>query len=242
MPKVTSGRAPVLLIHGGGWNALAKEDFARWAASFLQDGRPVFNINYRLLDEAPWPACGDDCLAAAEFIFAGGLSTHGLPAPQRLTTCGGSAGAHLAMMTGLRLPQKKVEGMISIAGPARMDWLITHHDPHGLHDGLLERFFGETIALDSARAMQASPALVVPSNPAPLFCLHSANDALVEPRHSQEMVTLCEGNGGRAWMLPFDGAGNAHGFWVDDDKERGVYNPACVEFMRRVIAELSVEN
>lgn len=39
------------------------------ARLFTEFGMAVFNINYRLLDDAPWPACGDDCLYAGQFLL-----------------------------------------------------------------------------------------------------------------------------------------------------------------------------
>lgn len=107
----------VLLIHGGGWNAMDKSSqsgVAQWLCGEVGFG--VFNINYRLSDCHPWPACGDDCLNAAKFILFGGLQHYLQSPPRRIAIMGASAGGHLALMTGLRLPPEEVAGIVSISG------------------------------------------------------------------------------------------------------------------------------
>lgn len=138
--KVTDVTPVVLSIHGGGWSAMCRHD-VRGIADFLaENGCAVYNIDYRLATpQTPWPACGDDCLAAARFILDGGLGKFGLR-PKRIWTIGGSAGGHLALWTGLNLPADKVSGIVSISGiadpgpdlernPARYRTLFGGRDP-----------------------------------------------------------------------------------------------------------------
>ena len=107
----------MLLIHGGGWNALTKESLEPIARLAVSESRAVFSINYRLLDHAPWPACGSNCASAARFVLAGSLAPHDLPRAhlRKLLVVGASAGGHLAMMTGLALGAR--------ASPASCRWL-----------------------------------------------------------------------------------------------------------------------
>lgn len=228
----------VLLIHGGGWKGLAKESFEFMLPFFLEAGRPVFNINYRLLGNAPWPACGDDCVAAGHFILDGGLALYGVPQPEKLLICGASAGGHLAMMTGLRLPSEKVEAILSLAGPCRIDWVAQNKDPLGLHEDFLTQFFGCPVALDSADVRRASPALLGTKNPPPLFCLHSRNDVLVPVAHATEARAVWQAAGSRAEVTLIDGHGDLHGFWIDGDRE-GVLRPEVGQFVHETLVKLS---
>jgi acetyl esterase/lipase len=237
LPQGGATGNPVLLIHGGGWNALSKESFEFMAPFFLSHGRPVFCINYRLLGDAPWPACGDDCLAAARFMLDGGLQE--IPLPGKLLICGGSAGGHLAMMTGLRLPQGKVEAILSLSGPVRLDWVATTLDPQGLHEQLLERFFGKKVELDGPEVRAASPRWQIAETPPDLFCIHSRKDRLIPPRHSLEAVAAWRERGGRAELREFDGDGELHGFWVNDDRESNPLNPALVDSVNSILEQLS---
>jgi len=237
LPEGVAGKWPVLLIHGGGWKGLSKESFEFMVPFFLEGGHPVFNINYRLLGEAPWPACGDDCVKAGEFLLAGGLTAHGLSAPEKILVCGASAGGHLAMMTGLRLPREKVVGILSMAGPSRIDWVATNRDPLGMSENFFLEFFGRAFPLDAPEVRLASPALREEQNPPRLFCLHSKNDLLVPLAQSEAAQSAWEAGGGRAEITVIDGHGDLHGFWIANDRD-GVLRPEVKEFVQHSLTQL----
>jgi len=235
LPKGGFAGDPVILIHGGGWRGLDKTSIEFALPFFLEAGHPVFNINYRLTVDAPWPACGDDCLAAAHFVLSGGLEESGVPLAQQLVICGASAGGHLAMMTGLRLPRENVRGIVSLAGPSRLDWIANHDDPLGMREGFLQKFFGRDIAPEAAEVAEASPALRREKCPPPLFCLHSTNDDLVPLAHAEEALNAWRVGGGRATLRTLDGHGNLHGFWVDSDRSPGTLRPEVGTFIREIL-------
>ncbi len=54
----------VVLVHGGGWMMGHAVMHQRHAAQLAADGFVALTINYRLLQEARWPACLDDAKAA----------------------------------------------------------------------------------------------------------------------------------------------------------------------------------
>lgn len=116
--KVTPETKVVLNIHGGGWCAMSRNDAAGISKFLAENGCAVYSIDYRLAGaKNPWPACGKDCLAAADFILGGGLSAHGVK-PGRIWLIGASAGGHLALWTGLSMKQENVAGIISVSGIA----------------------------------------------------------------------------------------------------------------------------
>jgi acetyl esterase/lipase len=85
-----------LHMHGGGWmfGGADMQDELLW--ELAQDGSlTVVSVDYRLAPEHPYPAGPDDCEAAALWF----LDRH----EGRLTIGGESAGAHLAVLTLLRL-------------------------------------------------------------------------------------------------------------------------------------------
>jgi acetyl esterase/lipase len=90
-----------LEIHGGGWaiGAADHSDAANWnlaqAASVATVG-----VEYRLAPECPFPMGPDDCLAAARWLVEHAADEFGT---DRLVIGGGSAGAHLAALTLVRL-------------------------------------------------------------------------------------------------------------------------------------------
>ena len=100
-------RGTYLHIHGGGWTLGSPEYYddhnQRIAAA---TGCRVISVQYRLAPEHPWPACADDCEAAA--LWA--LQTGDGP----LVIGGESAGAHLTVVTLLRL---RAQGLLDrVAG------------------------------------------------------------------------------------------------------------------------------
>ena len=237
LPAGELNGCPVLLIHGGGWKALDKESFEFLVPFFLEAGRSVFNINYRLLGAAPWPACGADCVAAGQFMLNGGLTQQGLQRPAKILLCGASAGGHLAMIAGLSLPREQVEAIISLAGPTRLDWVASHRDPLGMHENFLESFFGMPVLSDSPGVRAASPALREEKNPPLLFCLHSRNDRLVPLDHSHEVKAAWESHGGGAHITVIDGHGELHGFWLDNNRA-GELLPDVGQFIKATLSQL----
>ncbi len=99
-PAHIKGHAPVVLyIHGGGFSMLSKESHWIMALMFARAGYVVFNINYTLSHEAPFPAAIEDSLHALKFVTknAGlykGDSDH-------IILAGESAGANLALSVAL---------------------------------------------------------------------------------------------------------------------------------------------
>jgi acetyl esterase/lipase len=87
-----------LHVHGGGWSfgSADGQDERLWRLA--QETRlVVVSVGYRLAPEHPFPAAPDDCEAAARWV----LAEFG---PARLLIGGESAGAHLSLVTLLRLP------------------------------------------------------------------------------------------------------------------------------------------
>ena len=227
---------PVLLIHGGGWNALSKESLDPIARLAASEGRSVFSINYRLLDHAPWPACFDDCVTAARFMLSGGLTLHELCAPTegRLLIIGASAGGHLAMLTGLALGASGCAGIISLAGPSRIVPGPADTAASAITTpGFLEKFFGADVAPDTWRA--ASPTALITSNAPPLHTIHSRNDRLVPLAHSEEAVSAWRSAGVAARLDTFDGPGEQHGFWTTADLKTRELIPPLEHLLRQAV-------
>ncbi len=91
-----------LHLHGGGWmlGAADLQDTVLFELA-QETGLCAVSVEYRLAPEDPFPACADDCEDVALWLL-----THGadhLRTPPRFVIGGESAGAHLAVLTLLRL-------------------------------------------------------------------------------------------------------------------------------------------
>ena len=96
-----TNRPAILIIHGGGWSAGSKNDmvYRTLMVDYAMKGYVVCNMNYRLVQEAPLPACIEDVQAAVRWMKSNAQKL-GID-PQRIGTYGHSAGGHLSLMAGL---------------------------------------------------------------------------------------------------------------------------------------------
>lgn len=182
--KVTDNAPCMLLIHGGGWGAMCRKDvvgIADWASKDL--GMIVYNIDYRLASKsAPWPACGDDCVAAAKFMFSDAFARAAGVRPKEIWVLGGSAGGHLALWTGLSLPAEKVAGIVSISGIA--DPVPDVRSNSGRYRALFGGADSTAERLDSM-----NPLKLIRSNGPRILCTHAREDVVVPVESARNFVT-----------------------------------------------------
>ena len=92
--------APTLVfIHGGGWVAGTKESDIFELLPYLEMGFHVINVEYRLARVSPPPAAVEDCRLALRWVYEN-AKQYGFDTT-RIVVSGGSAGGHLALMTGM---------------------------------------------------------------------------------------------------------------------------------------------
>lgn len=210
LPERCQGAPVALAIHGGGWNAMDKYSWSGVAEFMCRQGFAAYNINYRLLDIAPWPACGDDCLAAAEFLLAGGHEAMQPLDRSAVVIIGGSAGGHLTLMTGLRLPQENVRAMIAVSAPGDLLWRAENvsRDFGG-------KFFGTDGEATDEMLRDASANKYVTAGAPPVLCVHSTNDKTVPIEQARRLVDLYSKVGARAELYAHPGPGEQHGIWIE---------------------------
>ena len=89
-------RPAILFVHGGSWKMGDKDQLHLYANHFARAGYVCVCMEYRLMQEAPFPAALEDVLTAVRWTRAN-AATYGID-PDRLAISGNSAGGHLAMM------------------------------------------------------------------------------------------------------------------------------------------------
>lgn len=156
-----------LHIHGGGWvlGAANQQDVSLWRLA--REARvAVVSVDYRLAPEHPFPAGADDCEDAALWLVEQARSEFGT---DRLTIGGESAGAHLAVLTLLRLRDRHgIRGAFSAASlvfgcfdlamtPSQRQW----GDRYLVLSGPTMRWFAEQflpgVDLEARRSPEISP-------------------------------------------------------------------------------------
>lgn len=102
LPPEGQGPFPVIIaIHGGGflWCDKRTGDMVTPMLAGLARGYAVASVNYRLLDEAPFPAQPQDLKMAIRYLRANAAQLQ-LDA-ERMVTWGGSAGGYLTLMSAV---------------------------------------------------------------------------------------------------------------------------------------------
>jgi acetyl esterase/lipase len=106
LPKNHSAPLPTLMLfHGGGWVAGAKERNVFQLLPYLSLGWAVINVEYRMANNSPAPAAVEDSRCALRWIVyhAKQYNFDTL----KIVLTGGSAGGHLSLIAGM-LPQLSI--------------------------------------------------------------------------------------------------------------------------------------
>ena len=103
-------RPALVIVHGGGWRGGSKsvDVFQNMMKEYAEKGYVTINVEYRLLGEAPFPACIEDVKCAVRWLRAHAEDYH--VDPNRIGAYGHSAGAHLALMLALAPKSAGLEG------------------------------------------------------------------------------------------------------------------------------------
>ncbi|PCJ35468.1 MAG: hypothetical protein COA99_13870 [Moraxellaceae bacterium] len=88
-------KTPIVFIHGGGWFFGSMQSVAIGHGHFIQEGYPIFNINYPLAPENPFPQGLISCFKSLMWIKKQN------PEIKKVHLVGDSAGGNLAAMMGL---------------------------------------------------------------------------------------------------------------------------------------------
>ena len=205
LPEQMLEPVPVLVfLHGGAWVIGDKtdEELSATIDAALADGYAVVRVNYRLAQNAKWPAQIYDCKAAIRFIRAN-AEKYNLN-PDQIAVLGCSAGAHLAQMLGvtngntefedLSMGNKEVssdvQAVVSMYGISDVStWSQTKDLTNIIGNGKdpSTMLLGENYTAEQALA--ASPITYVSSKTVPMFIGHGKNDTLVG---CEQSITLSE--------------------------------------------------
>jgi len=195
-PAEAKGPMPVVVvIHGGGWVEGTKEERVLEMMPYLQMGFAAVNVEYRLGRVSLAPAAVEDCRCALHWVFAHAKKYNF--DPQRVVLQGGSAGGHLALVTGMltpaagfdrecRGPENYWSGAPGTGGDPRVaaivnwfgitDVLDELHGPNA--KGYAVVWLGNQANADEI-AKSVSPINYVTSNTPPIITIHGDHDSLV---------------------------------------------------------------
>ncbi|MFJ8780530.1 alpha/beta hydrolase [Streptomyces sp. NPDC102476] len=142
-----------LHFHGGGWafGSADGQDERLWLLA-VRARLAVVSVEYRLAPEHPFPAGPDDCEVAARWLVKHAAAEFGT---ERLLIGGESAGAHLSVLTLLRLRDRH-----GIIGAFRAAHLL--FGPYDLSMTPSQRSFGSRRLLSNTDTLRRTYELCTP--------------------------------------------------------------------------------
>ncbi len=197
-------RAPILLfVHGGAWDHGDKKSCAPYAIRFALRGYVCVAMNYRLSQEAPFPAAVDDVRAALAWVRDHAAEFGG--DAERVALVGQSAGAHLAMLAAYERDRTVASPkcVVEFYGPVDLT------DPKARTMKSVRRFLGAKYRSAPDRFRVASPMAHVSSQSPPTLILHGSVDDLVPIRQADKLAHALESAGVPHTFVRLDGWGHA---------------------------------
>jgi acetyl esterase/lipase len=191
LPPQEAGRRPgVLLVHGGAWKLGSRQQLKGYGFLIGRQGFVCVASEYRLSEEAAWPAQLHDVKAAIRWMRAT-ADELGLD-PDRIAVMGASSGGQLALVAAETAGEPEWEGaggnpeaastvaaVVAFYAPTRLD-----RDGPMLRE-FIDLLMGDDVSDQGYRC--ASPVeLLRPGHP-PTLIFHSNRDDIV-PR--QQSLTL----------------------------------------------------
>jgi acetyl esterase/lipase len=235
-PATESAPTPVVIvIHGGGWIAGTKEDRVLEMMPYLQMGFAAVNVEYRMAQVSLAPAAVEDCRCALHWVFANAKKYNF--DPSRVVVQGGSAGGHLALMTGMVTPAAGFDRdcftdqdnvWSQNPGTAKdprvaaiVNWFGISDVPDELSGpnakGYAVAWIGSQPNADEI-AKRVSPINYVNSNLPPIITIHGDKDALVPYAQSVRLHKALDAAGVPNELHTVPGAGHG-GFSHEQNQE-----------------------
>ena len=221
----------VIFIHGGGWKNGDKDQAAWQCIRYARDGYVAVTVSYRLIHEAPFPACILDVMEAIRYVKS--LQAQLPIDPENIGLQGYSAGAHLALMAALAgdnaafhsgaYPEYDCSVKCVFAVSAPTDFVERRR-----REGPLKMLNPQQNE-DPAFIGSISPLSYVHAGQVPVLMLHGTADRAVPRFHYENFQEKCKRAGVENFRLLTHPEGN-HTFFF---KEGETYQPVMKDFFDR---------
>jgi len=232
-PKNSTKALPlVVMVHGGCWIDGGRADYNYYGVKLAQLGYAAATVDYRVADQARYPAAVDDVRNAVQWL-KDHAKTYNID-PDRIALLGGSAGGHLVELIGYAAntptkqhpegPGPKVKAVVAFYGWSDLT------DPAVRDPYWNEAFLGKKYAVAPELYKEASPITHVSKQSPPTILLQGTIDAVVPMGQSVKLAKALEANHVPYIYVPFEGQFHAFDFF-QDTTERSLY------FIEKFLAE-----
>jgi acetyl esterase/lipase len=243
LPKGVQKPYPTIVwIHGGAWMGGNKSGVG--TSYLLNSGFAIVSINYRLSQEAIFPAQIWDCKGAIRWLRANAL-VYGFN-PDKIGVAGSSAGGHLVALLGTSIGVQSLEGDIggntgyssdvqSVAdfyGPSNFLTIGSYPSTldHNSPDSPESKLIGYPILDSVERAKAASPIFYVDGDDPPFLILHGTQDMTVPFHQSVELDSALRLFNQDVAFFPIEDAGHGGGGFNADSTRNTV-----IDFFNRTL-------
>ena len=190
----------VVWIHGGAWRAGNKDSGIGNLVRFARRGYFCASIEYRLSQEAIFPAQIEDCKCAIRFLRAK-AKEYNLD-PNRIGVWGSSAGGHLVALLGTSGDVKELEGkggwqefssrvnaVCDFFGPTDFTKMADFPSRmnHNAPDSPESLLIGGAVQEHKDKAAKANPITYITKDDPPFLIMHGDQDPLV-PLNQSELL------------------------------------------------------
>jgi len=232
-PKKTDQPAPlVVLIHGGCWMDGTREEMGFYAVNLAQLGYVTASVDYRLSEEATYPAAIEDLRKAVQWLTAY-AATYNIDS-SRIALMGASAGGHLVEYLGYAANTStkeypnglgpKVKAIIPLYGWSDLTDASVNYQYY------MELFLGSKYADAPKLYEEASPITHVDNGDPPTLLLHGTIDTIVPIAQAEKLAKKLETNDVPYVYAPFKGG--YHGYDMFQDT-----NPSVMYLIEEFLAE-----
>lgn len=211
----------VVYFHGGGWEGgtpfiAPGTEIGDVESHIVNHGWDFATVEYRLAPQWSWPAPIIDAKCAIRYLRAS-AALYRIDS-SRIGVIGESAGGQLAALAGLTDPSagfdvgqyldqsSRVQAVVDEYGPADLaapDWLSSPIAPE-----VDQTVFGVVPGGDTAALTAASPVTYVGMDEPPFLVVQGADDTVVAPAQSVELVDRLTAAHNEARLLMVQGAGH----------------------------------
>ena len=230
----------VVCIHGGGWRGGSRADFKEMQQHMALMGFATASVQYRLTPKYQFPDQLNDVQAAISFL-AENRDEFKID-PQRVATFGGSAGGHLALLTGFTAsPNYRVRGIVNLCGPTDLrNFQSTAEGDQALKQAsgrnsneLLEDLLGTSDRTAKVYA-EASPVTHVSSASPAVLTLHGTHDDLVPISQAELLHAALKEKAVTEQLLRVEGGGHDMGQWPEAGRNKAI--AAALQFFQKHLA------
>jgi acetyl esterase/lipase len=185
----------MILIHGGAWIQGDKSDFNDYIDTLKQrqPGYAIFNINYRLVNQASatnlFPTQENDVKNAVAFI-AEKLNSYNVS--NKMVLLGASAGGHLALLQGYKNNTAvSAKAIIDFFGPVSMTGMY-YYPASPIVPAIIATVTGGTPTSVPDLYYQSSPINFITSQSPPTIIFQGGADSLVNPSQSDSLNNVLQ--------------------------------------------------